>query len=87
MAAQVIWKVDRLPFGAYSVTACPSPFGGALVLSPNLIVYATQSNVIGLALNGYYDDADAVKFPVTRVRRAAGPACGCVWLHRAAVRS
>ena len=46
-----IWQVESLPSDAYAISAVRAPFGGALVLTPNTLIYASQTATVALALN------------------------------------
>ena len=49
----VLWSVPRLPRTCTTVCAVLAPLGGALVLSPNVVVYCSQTSTCWLALNDF----------------------------------
>ncbi|KAK8627890.1 hypothetical protein V6N13_135487 [Hibiscus sabdariffa] len=49
----LIWSAANLPHDAYKLLAVPSPIGGVLVISANMIHYHSQSASCALALNSY----------------------------------
>ncbi|PIA49934.1 hypothetical protein AQUCO_01300575v1 [Aquilegia coerulea] len=49
----LIWSAVNLPHDAYKLLAVPSPIGGVLVISANVIHYHSQSVSCALALNTY----------------------------------
>lgn len=54
----LIWSAANLPHDAYKLLAVPSPIGGVLVLSANMIHYHSQSASCALALNSYAASVD-----------------------------
>ena len=49
----LLWSVPRLPRTCTTACAVLAPFGGALVLSPNVVVYCSQESTCWLALNDF----------------------------------
>lgn len=54
----LIWSAANLPHDAYKLLAVPSPIGGVLVISANMIHYHSQSATCALALNSYAASVD-----------------------------
>ncbi|KAH1091636.1 hypothetical protein J1N35_018893 [Gossypium stocksii] len=54
----LIWSAANLPHDAYKLLAVPSPIGGVLVISANMIHYHSQSASCALALNSYAASVD-----------------------------
>ncbi|XP_012484368.1 cleavage and polyadenylation specificity factor subunit 1 isoform X1 [Gossypium raimondii] len=54
----LIWSAANLPHDAYKLLAVPSPIGGVLVISANMIHYHSQSATCALALNNYAASVD-----------------------------
>ncbi|KAF5200305.1 Cleavage and polyadenylation specificity factor subunit [Thalictrum thalictroides] len=55
----LIWSAVNLPHDAYKLLAVPSPIGGVLVISANVIHYHSQSVSCALALNTYAVPVDS----------------------------
>lgn len=55
----IIWTVKKLPYDCFNVVPVAEPPGGALVFSPNHVLYFNQSAQYGLSLNHFGDDANA----------------------------
>ncbi|KAI4363631.1 hypothetical protein MLD38_019823 [Melastoma candidum] len=49
----LIWSASNLPSDSYKLLAVPSPIGGVLVISANVIHYHSQSASCSLALNHF----------------------------------
>lgn len=79
-----IWSVDALPSDAYAVSPVPAPLGGALVLTPNTLIYASQTATVALALNraSHWAPAGATAPPERAQFSMELDAAHTVWIDR-----
>lgn len=54
-----IWSVDKIPSDAFRLVALPvSKGGGALVISPNSVIYFNQNARYGISVNEFSSPLD-----------------------------
>lgn len=49
----IIWSFEKLPYDSFCLINIPEPIGGALVFSPNQILYFNQNHYYGIGLNDF----------------------------------
>eukprot|EP00698_Gefionella_okellyi_P000539 TRINITY_DN10481_c0_g1_i1.p1 TRINITY_DN10481_c0_g1~~TRINITY_DN10481_c0_g1_i1.p1 ORF type:complete len:1389 (-),score=267.20 TRINITY_DN10481_c0_g1_i1:15-4181(-) len=49
----IIWTMEKMPYSSFGLVSIPSPIGGALILSPNIVHHINQHSVHATSVNGY----------------------------------
>jgi len=69
-SSQLSWVAEALPHDSFAVVPVDGPIGGAVVLSSNAVLYASQGRAIGCAVNGFA--AATVNTSAVRMTQAMG---------------
>lgn len=69
----VIWSKEGLPQGCFRLEPVPSPIGGAIVFTPNAMLYFNQHHYSGLAVNGFARGTiDQTRYPLAGIEGGKG---------------
>ena len=73
-SSPIIWSQKHLPYSCFRILPVPEPIGGALVFSPDMVLYFNQSsNCVGKKMSSYADEVISPQLHVPFARAPVTP--------------